>query len=127
MSCGNTSCPDHIGLGDHVELGGAGMASGLLQVMPEDFTRTELHKLLDRTRDLSQYGIFNDTKRELLIDLEETLDLLDALAAREELDILHMETAIQDTPTYFSRPRPDSFVHVTHKLPRCGPDCPLTL
>ena len=87
--------------------GSSAASVGFLQVIPEDFTRTELHKLLDKVRDLSQYGIFDDTKRDLLVDLAETLDLLDALAARDELDIMDMKVEQALPP-----------------LPSCKPDCP---
>jgi len=67
--------------------GNVRLTSGFLQVMPEEFTREELRALISKARALAQYGIFDDTKRDLLVDLVETLDLLDALAARDDLDL----------------------------------------
>ena len=70
--------------------------SGFLQVMPVEFTREELRALLSKARVLAQYGIFNDTKRDLLVDLAETLDLLDALEARDEADLAELEETITE-------------------------------
>lgn len=115
----------HIGLGDRVELGGAGLASGFLRVTPEDFTRDELRALLSKARALAQYGIFNDTKRDLLEDLVETLDLLDALVARDDLDLLELGETLRNDPYYVpyirrAHPRP---CQAPHESPRCGPHC----
>ena len=97
----------------------ASNSASYLQVMgPEDFSRTELRTLLDRVRGLAEYGVFSDTKYDLMVDLEETLDLLDALAAREETDLAELEETIEA----HSQP---SYVHVIHESPRCGPQCPM--
>lgn len=126
MSCHGGTAGD---IGPFPEPDDSGGMTAFMQVMPVEFTRTELHKLLDKARALAQYGIFDDTKRDLLVDLAETLDLLDAMAAREELDILEMTKALRDDPHYIphfghAHPRPDTDTHVTHNAPPCGPNCP---
>ena len=86
-------------------------------IVPSEFTRDELRALLSKARALSQYGLFDDTKRDLLVDLAETLDLLDALAAREEADLRELEETITEHMG-------SAGMHVTHNSPPCGPGCP---
>ena len=95
MSCqGRGTAADGIDfpLGD----AGSGSSIGFMQVMPEDFTREELQALLSRVRVLAQYGVFDDTKREFLECMAEDLDMLDALAAREEADLAELEETIAE-------------------------------
>ena len=89
--------------------------SGYLQVLPEEFTREELRALLSKARSLAQYGVFNDTKRDLLVDLAETLDLLDALEARDEADL----EGLEETITEHSQP---AGITVESRMPH---PCPL--
>lgn len=101
------------------------ITSGFIRVVPEEFTRDELQDLLARARAMAQYGIFDDTKRDLLEDLVETLDLLDALAARDDLDLLEITEAIRDDPQYvpYIRRAHPRLCQAPHESPRCGPHC----
>ena len=115
------------------DAGGSGAAtSGYLQVMPVEFTREELQALRNKAKsqlDWNAEGI----RADLLEDLAETLDLLDALEARDEMDLAELKETITEhsqsagitVEPRMPYPRPDTWVHVTHQSPRCGPDCPM--
>lgn len=99
---------------DRVELGGPTM-SGFLRVIPEEFSREELQAIRDKASDLLPYASM--AKFDLLEDLVDTLDMLDAVAAREEADLAELDETITEHMG-------SGDVHVTHRWPPCSPSCP---
>lgn len=92
MSCGLTACVDFM---DFPDADGNSFAiSGYLQVAPEEFTREELQALLKKARDLLPWTSM--AKFDLLEDLVAILDLLDALAAREDADLAGLDETIAE-------------------------------
>lgn len=116
MSCGRTAnCEDFLIEPD------AGGSMGFLAYIPPHFTRYELRELLKKARDLVQYGVMDEVKRDLLEDLAETLDLLDAMEARVELDLKELEESIEEHMP--SAPLPPT-IEVRQTAHRCCPHCP---
>jgi len=61
---------------------------------PEQFTRKELQALRDKASDLLPWT--NMAEFDLLEDLVQTLDLLDALQARKDADLAELEETIAE-------------------------------
>ena len=96
MSCHNdqgTVAPQPFDLGE----AGSGSSIGFMQIVPEEFTREELQSLHQKVRNLLNYShVLSDVRREYLECMAEDLDLLDALAAREEADLRELEETITE-------------------------------